>query len=199
MRPAVGELELDPLFHSRKHVNQRVSDAVTDAAFNWGLVVTQHEILDVKPDKHILEAIDKQAAAERMRREKVPEVEGAKQAAALQSEGVRIRLENESQGHLLRVRNEARAEESKLRIVAERKARAIELESVARGEALREMAKAFGERGAMEAAKFAVALEFVDMYGQMGKGSNALIVNERPAHVGALLAQVAPAMHVRKD
>ncbi|KAI0559199.1 Stomatin [Gracilaria domingensis] len=194
MRAAVGELELDALFHSRKYVNERVSEAVTAAASNWGLIVTRHEILDVKPDKHILDVMDKQAAAERMRREKVLEAEGEKQAATLKSEGVRIRLVNESEGNLTRVKNEATAEQSRLRLEAEGRAKAILAEAEARSSALKMMSKAFREDGAIDAARLLVAREYVSMYGEMGKTSNTIMINDKPADVAALLAQATMAL-----
>lgn len=195
MRAAVGELEMDALFHSREYVNEKVREAVVDPAENWGIVVTRHEILDVKPDQHILEVMDKQAAAERMRREKVLEAEGEKQAATLKSEGLRIKLVNESEGHLKRVENEAKAEQTRLRLEAEGKAKAVLMEAEARSKALEMVATAFEKQdGAKDAARLLVAREYVNMYGEMGKESNTIMINDKPADVGALLAQVTMAL-----
>ena len=38
---------------------------------NWGLEIKRYEITEVMPDDHIVEAMDKQAAAERERRKSV--------------------------------------------------------------------------------------------------------------------------------
>jgi len=51
------------------------SGAVQEGAAPWGLNVLRYEITEVTPDVKIREAMDKQAAAERNRREKVS-VEG---------------------------------------------------------------------------------------------------------------------------
>jgi regulator of protease activity HflC (stomatin/prohibitin superfamily) len=48
---------------------------VQEGAAPWGLNVLRYEITEVTPDVKIREAMDKQAAAERNRREKVS-VEG---------------------------------------------------------------------------------------------------------------------------
>ena len=55
-------------------------------------------ITEIAPDKFIMEAMDKQAAAERERRKKVLEAEGDKTAAELESEGSKIRIKNLSEG-----------------------------------------------------------------------------------------------------
>lgn len=127
MRTSVGEMELDELFHSRQTVNEVVRNVVKDAAANWGIVVKRHEILDVTPDAHISDAMDKQAAAERMRREKVLQAEGKKRSAELESEGMKIRLANESEGDFTRVVNEAKASAEAVVRKAESEAQAIEI------------------------------------------------------------------------
>lgn len=65
--------------------------------------VKRYEITEVTPDEQISTAMDRQAAAERMRRERVLTAEGEKRAATLKSEGVKIQLINESEGALIRV------------------------------------------------------------------------------------------------
>jgi len=51
-----------------------ITGAVQEGAAPWGLNVLRYEITEVTPDVKIREAMDKQAAAERNRREKVKEV-----------------------------------------------------------------------------------------------------------------------------
>jgi regulator of protease activity HflC (stomatin/prohibitin superfamily) len=109
MRAAIGELELDQILHARAQLNSMIKNVVQDAALAWGIEIKRYEITDISPDKHITEAMDKQAAAERERRKKVLEAEGDKRAAELQSEGTKIRYTNESEGMLVKVRNEALA------------------------------------------------------------------------------------------
>ena len=46
-----------------------------------GIVVTRLEVLDVRTDDNIAQAMDRQAAAERVRREQVLQAEGAKERA----------------------------------------------------------------------------------------------------------------------
>ena len=109
MRAAIGELELDQILHARGQLNVMIREAVQGAASAWGLEIKRYEITEIHPDKHITEAMDKQAAAERERRKKVLEAEGDKKAAELESEGQRIRLINESEGMRIQIQNEAEA------------------------------------------------------------------------------------------
>ena len=71
MRAAIGELELDEILHARAQLNLIVRTSVQEAANSWGLVIKRYEITEVSPDKHMTDAMDKQAAAERDRRKKV--------------------------------------------------------------------------------------------------------------------------------
>jgi hypothetical protein len=71
MRAAIGEMELDQILHARAQLNQLIRSTVQEASVNWGIEIKRYEITEVLPDKHISEAMDKQAAAERERRKKV--------------------------------------------------------------------------------------------------------------------------------
>lgn len=198
MRATVGELELDEVFHSRKIVNERCFAAVGEAAANWGMKVTRHEILDVTPDRYISESLDKQAAAERMRREKVLQAEGEKQAAALESEGVKVRLTNESEGHLIRVGNEALAEQTRIEREAEGHARSIIRRAEAHAESLEIVTNALSKQGASDAARLELAREYIKMYGHMVESSNTIMLNDKPADVTALVTQAALALGATK-
>jgi regulator of protease activity HflC (stomatin/prohibitin superfamily) len=140
--------------------------------------------------------MDKQAAAERDRREQVLRAEGAKRRAELESEGVRISLQNESEGNLIKVRNEAEASKSKILLEAEAQAVAIEAVAKAQAAAIREIAGELQKKGGEQAAQLALAREYVQMYGEMGKQSNTILFNERPADVNALMVQAMAAMKV---
>lgn len=140
--------------------------------------------------------MDKQAAAERDRREHVLRAEGAKRRAELESEGVRIQLQNESEGNLIKVRNEAEAMKSKILLEAEAQAVAIQKMAVAQAVALQEIAAQLNKAGGSQAAQLALARDYVQMYGEMGKQSNTILFNDRPADVNALLVQAMTAMKV---
>lgn len=195
MRSAMGEMELDEILHGRARLNAMIKGSLQDAAVPWGLEVKRYEITEITPDPQIRLAMDKQAAAERDRREHVLRAEGDKQRAQLTSEGVKISLQNESEGHLIKVKNEAEATKLQLIRQAEGQAEAIRHTAAANAEALQRIAAELQKPGGMEAARLALSREYVGMYGEMGKQSNTMIFNERPADVSALLAQAVTAMN----
>ena len=191
MRSEIGKMELDRILHARAELNRNIMDTVGAGAEPWGLSVLRYEITEVRPDDKIREAMDKQAAAERTRRELVKGAEGSKQEMVLQSEGVKSRLINESEGDMIKVQNEAKAVAAKLELEAEGEARAIKVKAEAQAEAVKVMAAALAQQGGSEAAQLALAKDYVSMYGQMGSTSNTMMFQDKPADVNALMAQAA--------
>jgi regulator of protease activity HflC (stomatin/prohibitin superfamily) len=194
MRSAIGEMELDEILHGRARLNSLIKGSLQEAAIPWGLEIRRYEITEITPDQQIRIAMDKQAAAERDRREQVLRAEGDKRRAELTSEGVKISLTNESEGNLIKVRNEADATKTKILLEAQGRSEAIQLLSKAQAQALRVISEELNRPGGQEAARLALAHEYVTMYGEMGKQSNTILFNERPADVNALLTQAVAAM-----
>ena len=56
------------------------------------------------------------------------------------------------------------------------------------------IANQINKEGGSEAARLALAREYVEMYGEMGGKSNTIMFNDRPADVNALLSQAVVAM-----
>jgi len=194
MRSAIGEMELDEILHNRSRLNALIKGGLQEAASPWGLEVRRYEITEITPDHHIRIAMDKQAAAERDRRENVLRAEGDKQRAQLTSEGVKISLTNESEGNLVKVQNEAEANKQRILLEAQGQAEAIRLTASAQAEALELIANQINKEGGTEAARLALAREYVSMYGEMGSKSNTIMFNDKPADVNALLSQAMVAM-----
>ena len=188
MRSAIGEMELDEILHGRAKLNSLIKGSLQEASEPWGLEIRRYEITEISPDAQIRIAMDKQAAAERDRRERVLRAEGAKRQAELESEGVRIQLTNESEGY-----------KTKILLEAEGHAAAIRLTAEAQAQALRAISTELLKPGGEEAARLSLAREYVTMYGEMGKQSNTILFNERPADVSALMAQAMTAMRVVGD
>jgi regulator of protease activity HflC (stomatin/prohibitin superfamily) len=195
MRSAIGEMELDEILHGRARLNALIKGSLQEAALPWGLEIRRYEITEITPDQQIRLAMDKQAAAERDRRENVLRAEGDKQRAQLTSEGVKISLTNESEGNLIKIRNEAEASKHKILLEAQGQAEAIRLTAQAQAEALALIADQLNKEGGQEAARLALARDYVSMYGQMGQQSNTIMFNDRPADVNALLSQAVLSMN----
>jgi regulator of protease activity HflC (stomatin/prohibitin superfamily) len=199
MRSAIGEMELDEMLHGRAKLNTLIKGSLQEASEPWGIEIRRYEITEITPDERIRIAMDKQAAAERDRREQVLRAEGSKRQAELESEGVRIRLTNESQGNLVKVQNEAEAEKTKILKEAQANAEAVRLAAAAQADALKLISKELQSPGGAEAARLALAREYVGMYGEMGKQSNTILFNDRPADISALLAQAMVTLKVVGD
>lgn len=189
MRSAIGEMELDEILHGRARLNSLIKGNLQEASEPWGLEIRRYEVTEITPDQQIRIAMDKQAAAERDRREHVLRAEGAKRRAELESEGVKISLTNESEGNLAKIKNEAEAAKVRILLEAEAQATAIRMTAEARADALAAIASELLKPGGEEAARLALAQEYVNMYGEMGSKSNTIMFNDRPADVNNLMAQ----------
>lgn len=63
-----ARLVTDCLDERRVRLNAMIKETLQTAADAWGMAVKRYEITEITPDKQISEAMDKQAAAERVRR-----------------------------------------------------------------------------------------------------------------------------------
>lgn len=194
MRSAIGELELDEILHNRAGLNTLIKGTLQDASVAWGLEVRRYELTEITPDDEIRVAMDKQAAAERARREQVLRAEGDKRRAELTSEGVKISLKNESEGKLIQVTNEAEAEKLRILREAEGRAEAMKVQAVAQAEAIAAIAEQMKKEGGQEAAALALAREYVKMYGEMGSKSNTMFFQEGAGNAQSLVAQAMASM-----
>jgi len=195
MRSAIGELELDEILHGRARLNTLIKGSLQQAAVAWGMEVRRYEITEITPDEQIRIAMDKQAAAERARREQVLRAEGDKRRAELTSEGVKISLTNESEGMLIKIKNEAIAQKERLLREAEGESEGIRIRAQAQADAIAKIAEQLRKDQGMDAARLALARDYVNMYGEMGSKSNTILFNERPADFGALIAQASLALN----
>ena len=194
MRSAIGEMELDEILHGRARLNSIIKGSLQEAAVNWGMEVRRYEITEITPDEEIRVAMDKQAAAERSRREQVLRAEGEKRTAELSSEGVKISLQNESEGMLIKIQNEAEAFKTRAVLEAQGEAEATMLKAQAQADAIAKIAKELQKEGGMDAAKLNLASEYVNMYGEMGSKSNTMFFNQNAGDVNSLLVQAAAAV-----
>ncbi|GAB5034163.1 stomatin prohibitin-family membrane protease subunit [Nannochloropsis oceanica] len=194
MRAALGELELDEILHARSRLNEMIRKSIQDACTAWGMDVKRYEITEIRPDKTITLAMDKQAAAERNRREMVIKAEGEKRAQELKSEGIKIKLTNESEGELIKTKNEAEARKQQYILEGEGEAKAIRLKAEAFAESIRVVGQSLGGEQGQDAAQLQIAKDYIGMYGLMGSQSHTMVFSERPGDVNALFAQAALAL-----
>ncbi|MCH8184770.1 MAG: SPFH/Band 7/PHB domain protein [Chloroflexi bacterium] len=87
LRAVIGELTLDEVLSQRDRINEELRQKLDDITERWGIKVTRVEIREVEPARDIQEAMNRQMAAERIRRAVVTEAEGTRTAAVTVAEG----------------------------------------------------------------------------------------------------------------
>src|SRR6059036_3933504 len=82
LRSVLGQSDMDELLSRREEVNQRLQQIIDESTEPWGIKVTLVEVRDVSLPADMINAMSRQAQAERERRAKVIHAEGEFQAAA---------------------------------------------------------------------------------------------------------------------
>ena len=125
MRSELGKMELDKTFEERDILNTNIVSAINQAAGPWGIQVMRYEIKDIIPPSSVMEAMEAQMKAERVKRAQILESEGDRQAAINRAEGekasVVLAAEADKEEQILRAEGEAQA----IIAVAEAQAQAI--------------------------------------------------------------------------
>jgi regulator of protease activity HflC (stomatin/prohibitin superfamily) len=117
LRAVIGGIMLDDALSEREHINNMLRSRLDEVTERWGVKVTNVEIREIVPPREILDAMNRQMSAERLRRAVVTEstgtreaavnvADGEKQAAILEAEGEKqaaiLVAEGERQAQLLR-------------------------------------------------------------------------------------------------
>ncbi len=154
MRSEMGKLELDKTFCGREGINDNIVRALDEASESWGIKVTRYEIRDITPTANILEAMESQMRAERIKR-----------ASILSSEGKREARINVSLGDKQDAINRSMGEKQRRINIADGRAKSIEITSKASAEGLALVADALSVPG----GKTAMGMRLADGYIQRFK------------------------------
>ena len=176
LRSALGSMELDAILNGRTEINKRVADSIKDAADTWGLEVLRYEVTEISPDRSMTEAMNKQANAERERREQILNAEGSKRSAELISEG-----------NLRKAINEAEAVKQKLILEAQGLLEAEQIKAEAVKRSINIISSVVSDP--IIALTYLIAEKQIEMQGRIGSTSNTIFFNKEPADLNALLAQ----------
>lgn len=87
LRSIIGGTALDDALSSREEIRIKLKDGIADNITDWGITLKNVEIQDIKPSVTMQQAMEAQAAAERLRRATVTKAEGEKAAAILEAQG----------------------------------------------------------------------------------------------------------------
>lgn len=168
LRAVIGDISLDDVLSKRDEINIVLRAKLDEATEGWGVRVTRVEIREIDPPKDIQDAMNRQMAAERLRRATVTEAEGARQAQITRAEGERqaaiLRAEGERQATIL----EAEGQRQAAILNAEGFSEALDrINQVAVGADTKTMSlqyfETLKELGSSDATKFVLPMEFTSM------------------------------------
>jgi regulator of protease activity HflC (stomatin/prohibitin superfamily) len=114
LRAVLGGISLDDALSEREHINSMLRTRLDEVTERWGVKVTNVEIREIIPPREILDAMNRQMAAERSRRATVTESTGARDAAINVAEGQKqaaiLAADGQRQGAILKAEGEREAQ-----------------------------------------------------------------------------------------
>jgi len=178
MRSELGKMELDKTFEERDILNLNIVTAINQAAGPWGIQVMRYEIKDIIPPGSIMEAMEAQMKAERVKRAQILESEGDRQAAINRAEGekasVVLAAEGDKSEQILRAQGEASA------IVAVAEAQA---------EALKKVGEAANTDEGQKAIQLDLATRAIEAKKAIAKESSVVLLPDSSTEAASVVAQ----------
>ncbi|MFT6371317.1 MAG: regulator of protease activity HflC (stomatin/prohibitin superfamily) [Gammaproteobacteria bacterium] len=178
MRSELGKMELDKTFEERDVLNTNIVAAINEASGPWGIQVLRYEIKDIVPPQSVMEAMEAQMKAERVKRAQILESEGDRQAAINRAEGAKASVV---------LAAEADKEEQVLR--AEGEAKAIVAVASAQAEALRQVGKAAATEEGQKAVQLDLATKAIEAKQAIAKESSVVLLPDSGSDVASVVAQ----------
>lgn len=184
MRSEIGQLTLDHVLKERAMLNTNITQAINEAAQDWGVVCLRYEIRDIHAPEGVVAAMHRQVTAERSKRAEILDSEGQRQSAINIAEGRKQSIILASEASRAEQINRASGEAEAIMLRAQATARGIE--SVAK--AIEE-----GQENAHGAVSLSVAEKYVDAFSKLAREGTAVVV---PGNVGDMGGMIANAMAV---
>ncbi len=178
MRSELGKMELDKTFEERDMLNTNIVSSINDAAGPWGIQVLRYEIKDIVPPHSVMEAMEAQMKAERVKRAQILESEGDRQAAINRAEGEKASVV---------LAAEADKEEQVLR--AEGEAKAIVAVATAQAEALRQVGEAAATEEGQKAIQLDLATKAIEAKQAIAKESSVVLLPDSGTEAANVVAQ----------
>lgn len=184
MRSEIGQLTLDHVLKERATLNTNITQAINEAAQDWGVVCLRYEIRDIHAPEGVVAAMHRQVTAERSKRAEILESEGQRQSAINIAEGRKQSVILASEALRAEQINRAAGEAEAILLKAQATARGIE----AVAKAIQE-----GQENAQNAISLSVAEKYVDAFGNLAREGTAVVV---PGNVGDMGGMIASALSV---
>tara|TARA_S200000501_G_scaffold258442_1_gene242170 strand:- start:1357 stop:2307 length:951 start_codon:yes stop_codon:yes gene_type:complete len=179
MRSELGKMELDKTFEERDMLNTNIVTSINEASSPWGIQVLRYEIKDIVPPKSVMDAMEAQMKAERVKRAQILESEGDRQAAINRAQG-------EQQSVVLAA--EADRDEQVLR--AEGESRAIVAVAEAKAEAIKRIGEAAVTDMGQKAIQLDLATRAIEAKHAIAKESSVVLLPDSASDASAVVAQV---------
>jgi regulator of protease activity HflC (stomatin/prohibitin superfamily) len=113
LRSVIGGINLDEVLSQREHINLVLRTKLDEVTERWGVKVENVEIREIIPPREVQDAMNRQMAAERVRRATVTESEGTRDAAVNVADGQKkaaiLQAEGDRQAAILRAEGFAQA------------------------------------------------------------------------------------------
>lgn len=178
MRSELGKMELDKTFEERAALNASIVSSINDASEPWGIQVMRYEIKDITPPVSVMEAMEAQMKAERVKRAHILESEGTRQAAINIAEGEKrstvLNAEADKQEQILRAEGEAEA----IRRVAE-----------AQAEALATIGQAANTVEGQKAVQLELGTKAIEAKQAIAKESSVVLLPDGATDIASVVAQ----------
>ncbi|KAK7206446.1 hypothetical protein BZA70DRAFT_276629 [Myxozyma melibiosi] len=182
MRSEIGQMTLDHVLKERQSLNTHITQALNEAAEDWGVKCLRYEIRDIHPPANVLDAMHRQVSADRSKRAEILESEGQRQSAINIAEGQREAVILASEAEKAEQINRAMGE-----------AEAIRLKAEATAEGLRKVAAALGDPKSGEAVSLQVAEKYVEAFANVAKESTTVLL---PSQLGDISSFIASGMGI---
>ncbi|MFY8328402.1 SPFH domain-containing protein [Pseudoalteromonas sp. ZZD1] len=178
MRSELGKMELDKTFEERDLLNTNIVAAINQAAEPWGIQVLRYEIKDIVPPQSVMEAMEAQMKAERVKRAQILESEGDRQANINVAEG-------KKQAQVLA----AEADKSEQILRAEGEAKAIIAVAEAQADALRKVGEAADTEQGQKAIQLDLATKAIAAKEAIARESSVVLLPDNATDASSLVAQ----------
>ena len=178
MRSELGKMELDKTFEERDLLNTNIVAAINQAAEPWGIQVLRYEIKDIVPPQSVMEAMEAQMKAERVKRAQILESEGDRQANINVAEG-------KKQAQVLA----AEAEKAEQILRAEGEAKAIIAVAEAQADALRKVGEAADTEQGQKAIQLDLASKAIAAKQAIAKESSVVLLPDNGTDASSMVAQ----------
>ncbi len=178
MRSELGKMELDKTFEERDLLNTNIVTSINDAAGPWGIQVMRYEIKDIIPPSSVMEAMEAQMKAERVKRAQILESEGDRQAAI-----------NRAEGEKASVVLAAEADKSEQILRAEGEASAILAVAEAQAGALRRVGEEANTERGQKAIELDLATKAIEAKQAIAKESSVVLLPDSGTEAANVVAQ----------